>query len=320
MTKEARKYKEFNVDYLAILKSDTDGKRCPFDLEPYIKICQQKEVSKRVVKYNGEIARLQQIVKIDNKLLMDNLEKEKDLWRLDFIRIKTFSMSGVADEDGKYDEYYLAERLNDKQYLADPTTCIYDNNLKILIVARNRDGVLPSGILEFFKKITKENSLLYGILPTKTTFSKANSNIYRTLAIGINDIDKLDSRAENFLKKRCKSVFGAIKSLAPFGNANLRLSLSMGDRPRKYGMKSQKINEELQALIESDINNISKLNVSSRANEDTNIEEIDLLQDKIHDKFKLGYSRKDLITHDKLYNGLLNSFNKMYKLVHQSKG
>ncbi|KOA89591.1 DUF6731 family protein [Clostridium botulinum] len=321
MNKVNTKYKEFNVDYLAILKTNENGENEPFDLVPYIKKCQQRAVAKRTVNYNGEVARLQKIIKLnsENIVLMDNLEKEENLWRLDFIRIKKFSMTGVADENGEYDEYYLAEKLNNNQYLADPTSCIYDGDLKIFIIARNRDGVLPSGILEFFKKVTNNKTLQYGILPTKTTFSKVNTNIYRNLAIGIDNIDKLENNSKSFLKTRCKTVFGALTSLAPFGNINLRLTLSMGQRPKGDGMHNQIVSEELQALIESNIENISKLSISSRADEDTKIEEIDLLQDKIHDKFKLGYSKKDLITHDRLYDALVQSYNKLYKLVHKIK-
>lgn len=321
MNKDNRKYKEFNVDYLPILKTNNNGENEPYDLVPFIKKCQQKPVAKRTVNYNGEVARLQKITELtsENIVLMDNLKEEKNLWRLDFIRIKTFSMTGVADENGEYDEYYLAKKLNDNQYLADPTSCIYDGNLKMFIIARNKDGVLPSGILEFFKRVTGDKTLQYGILPTKTTFSKANSNIYRSIAIGIDNIDKLEDESKIFFKKRCKSVFGALTSLAPFGNTNLRLTLSMGQRPKKDGMKNQKIDDELQALIESGIENISKLSISSRADEDTKIEDIDLLQDKIHDKFKLGYSKTDVITHNKLYGALLESYNKLYGLVHKTK-
>ncbi|NFO14847.1 hypothetical protein FDB34_11705 [Clostridium botulinum] len=242
MNKKRPTYKNFHIDYLPLLNEDKLGNTEPFNLLPYIEMCCKKDVSKRVSNYNGEVCRLQDIENI--KILPEKLH-ERDLWKLNFVRIKTNSMTGVANEDGSYDPEYIAKKLSDKDYLAEPTTCIYDSAYNTIIISRNRDGILPSGILEFFKKITGIRSLKFGIIPTKTTFSKANTNIYRNISIGIDDLDKLDERSKTFLEKRCNSVFGAITALKPYQNINLRLNLSMGKANKKQGMNVQKVNEEL---------------------------------------------------------------------------
>ncbi|WP_346879293.1 DUF6731 family protein [Clostridium sp. UBA7791] len=307
-----KKQREFQVDYLRIFEEKINSKdeiitNSPFNLSLYFNDISEIEVKKRVKNYNNEVIRLQSIEKIQEPT--DNLKKCKDLWELHFIRIKTNSISGIATPDGEYDEKLLTEKLDDNQYLAESTACLYDGEKNLFVIARNRDAVLPSAILEFFKKILNNQHLNYAILPNNTNLKSKKSCIYRKLVIGMKDMSTLNDKDKSYLKVNIPAVYNAINGFDGYGYCNIKIELTMGDEPKNISMNNQLVKKTGYKLMESGIENLNKVEISSKENADTKVETIDLINNKIKDKFTVGYSRSEPILYADVIIKLLTSYN-----------
>jgi len=314
---EQKKYKEYQIDYLQIFNEelDTNGNvisNYPVDISGCLEKCLTIDPAQRIKKHKGEIIRLQYLEKIDN--LEDNLEKSNNIWLLHFIRIKVNMLSAIATNDGKFSETLLDEKLEKNQHLAETTGCLYDADNNLLIVARNRDGVMPSVILEFVRSMSNNKHLNFGVIPNEVNVKSKNVNIYRRLIIGMKDINNMGVREMNILKN-IPSVFGAIKSFQGYGYYNIKIELSMGSAPKYSGMNSEKLKDTSLKLMESDLPNISKLEIASKEDTDSNIETIDLLNNKIKDNINIGYTRSNPVSINKIKNGLLNSYDKKKSLI-----
>ena len=156
--------------------------------------------------------------------------------------------------------------------------------------------------------------ITYGVIPNEVKVKSKESSIYRRLIIGINDVDKMTERDNNILKK-IKSVYGAINSFKGYGYCNIKIELSMGTAPKNESMNNKKIKDTSVLLMESDLESLNKLEISAKDEADTSVEVIDLLNNKVKDKFSIGYSREEPIVFDTLKQNLLNSYNKKINVI-----
>ena len=145
IVKERKRYKEFHVDYLQTYeeKYNKDGEIISNDLKdisPILELCAAEKVEKRIKEYKGDVIRLQHIEKLTG--LTNKLTGCKNIWVLQFIRIKLANLSGIATNSGVYSETLLKDKLDSDQYLADSTVCLYDADKQLFIIAINYTGVL----------------------------------------------------------------------------------------------------------------------------------------------------------------------------------
>lgn len=316
-SKEIKKYKEFQVDYLRLFeeKLDKEGKiisNNPVDITEVLEKCKKDKVEKRIRQHKGDIIRLQNVEKLT--MLSDNLEKCKNIWSLHFIRIKVNVLSGVATNTGEFSETLLNEKLEENQHLAESTVCLYDADNQLLIISRNRDGVMPSAIIEYFRTVSKNKMITFGIIPNDVKISSKKSSIYRKLIIGVKDVDTMESKHMKTLKN-IPSVFSAINAFQGYGYCNIKIELSMGTAPKNESMNNKKLKDTSLKLIEADIPNLNKLEVSSKEESESSIEVIDLLNNKVKDSFKVGFTRKDPILFSKLQQNLLIAYNRKKGII-----
>lgn len=316
-SKEIKKYKEFQVDYLRLFEEvlNNDGKvisNNPVDISEVLEKCNKDSVEKRIRQHKGDIIRLQNIEKVT--MLPDKLEECKNIWSLHFIRIKVNVLSGVATNSGDFSETLLNEKLEENQHLAESTACLYDADNQLLIISRNRDGVMPSVIIEYFRSVAKNKMITFGVIPSDIKVSSKKSSIYRKLIIGINDVDTMESKHMKALKN-IPSVFSAINGFKGYGYCNIKIELSMGSAPKNESMNNEKLKDTSLKLIESDIPNLNKLEISSKEESGSSIEVIDLLNNKVKDSFKIGFTRKDPILFSKLQQNLIVSYNKKKEII-----
>ena len=309
--KDIKKYKEFQIDYLRIFEEILSNEdiitNLPFDMTSLLINYTNTPIKERKINYKGEIIRLQEVIKINS--LSSNLTQCENLWKLNFVRIKTKSLSAITTEDGGFDETLLSKKLDETQYLAESTACLYDTDKNLFVIARNRDAVLPSGILEFIKKTSEQKNLTFAIIPNIVNIKSQSSCIYRSLIIGINDAKTMSKKDSGFLKNNIPSVYNAIKSFEGYGYCNIKIELKMGSAPRKKGMSNSLVKGTSMQLMESDIPNINKLEISSKDDEGTAVETIDLLNNKVKDCFKIGFSRSNPILYKDVTDSLLDSYN-----------
>jgi len=315
---EKKKYKEFQVDYLRVFEETLNSKgdviaNKPFPMESLLIKYNITPVKERRIEYKDEVIRLQDVIKLNS--LSGNLTSCKNLWDLNFVRIKTKSLSAIATEDGGYDETLLNKTLGKNQYLAESTACLYDSDKQLFVIARNRDAVLPSGILEFLKRTSQHKNLTFAIIQNEENVKSQSSYIYRSLIIGIKDAKNIKKKDSIFLQNKIPSVFNAIKSFEGYGYYNIKIELSMGAAPKKVSMNNTLVKDTSLQLMESAIPNISKLEISSKADEGTSVETIDLLNNKVKDNFKIGFTRTDPLLKKDVTKSLLDSYNSKKVLI-----
>lgn len=233
-----------------------------------------------------------------------------------FIKIKVNQTSLIAMNDGGVSETLLNEKLEASQHLAESTACLYDADKNMLIIARNRDGVMPSVIIDFLRYVTRNRKLTYGIIPSSENIKSNEAKIYRRVLIGIKDLDKLQKNEKKKLFD-IKSVGAALKGFEGYGYCNIKIELSMGKAAKNQSMSNNEVNEVTMELMESGVENITKLELSTKEDTESNIETIDLLNNKIKDNFSLGYTRREPITFEKSKNKLLESYNRKKETIYR---
>ncbi|MGG7060285.1 DUF6731 family protein, partial [Clostridium tertium] len=232
------------------------------------------------------------------------------------IKFKDSEIFGLANENGDYDEDELEKLLNSNEntkYLASPTPCIYDEDKNILIMPRNKEGVSSSSILEFMRKVCRNKNLDFGYISTTHELDFNSDITIRNIELSINNLTLMSQYSESKISKEAPSVGAIISSYKKIGCDTAKIGATMGDK-KNAGLTLNTAHDML-ALSRSECDNIIRLKLGVQSPTSRRITYIDLLHDKLTDKFTVSYSSKNRIKSDTILSKLLNSYNIKYNQV-----
>lgn len=268
--------KDINIDFYAVYYQEYDKNKnivheYLYDIKPILDKALETKVKDRCFNYNNETARLQQIELVDN------------LWQLQFVRIRKDYTTGLATDDGEFKNL----GLKDNQGLGESVSAIYDSEVCVLTVQRNRDGMLPSGILEFLQKAIKDDGIIFKpIIKDKDLSKFKKDSIYRRIEIGFVNL-KPDTKINTKLKV-LSSLFKSIKEYEP---VNFEINLGVGRSLKSMTLKPEEIRQTILDLNEHV--NVNKLMIHYNENSDTNIEKVDLIKNRLRDNFSISYKKDE---------------------------
>lgn len=244
------KSKEITFDYYQPL--NTDDKQ--FNLMKLINFMEEQAFQERVMEYkDGNKVRLSGI-KYHSNYISDSLKipLSYPLLQLIFTRIRP-ELPGIASETSP-DLEPLELPTNKK--LGENVNVLYDEELNLLLIQKNRDGVSVSGIEKFFNSLLKEDPLKVCFAPliNKDTFSKLQqANICKSITIRL--VDTSDSQIKEWVKSNPASLANIINiANNSVSTANLQAEFLL--RPKNKNEASFSI-ANMKKLVKSSFGLIS---------------------------------------------------------------
>lgn len=312
MKKIKRLTRTFNIDFISLCEAKTDQEKyeiTPFNLRFCLKSLKEAKNKNNIIDktINGEKIRLQEIYNMPKSELLSfsNLMNETSIWILIFLKFKDSELIGLADDNGNFDEDAF-DGLG--KHIASPTVCLYHETQNILAIARNKEGVTSSEILEFFRRIFKKTDLDCTPIVKGKNLQLSDIELFKNLDISFGELNTISQSTKAKITEVAPSVSSAILATETFGFNSMTLKGSMGD-DREAGFK-ECAGSELLALSMLELKNLRHLKLGVKIKGQKHIETIDLINDRLTDQFSITYNQGQRIKISSVLYKLLESYNK----------
>jgi len=205
--------------------------------------------------------------------------------------------------------------INDNERIAEETVCLYDATTNIFIAEINRNAVSVSNITNIFNKFVdnKEDYIEFVPMGELNAFEKAiaqKTSYYLNLRLtNVGDMDINNKITENESIKNIVSMANSLTVPQEYA-VQVEISLRITENTKKHGF----INEKLKALLQklrpmiSD-GKVDKLNLKGYNFSDDKMEELNLIENIIHDKQNFIISAQNrFISSDKIFHAMVSNY------------
>lgn len=303
------KTKKIRFDYFMSYSEEDEPQQV--NLIPYLEFLSGLTLTDRIMPYvDGHSIRLSQIRYHANYQPNDKAPLPFPLWELTFTRMRSDvpGTTRTALPDLKPID------LEDDEYIAEDTVVLYDPTIHYLLIQRNRTGAPPSVIKAFFNRLHRdgEPNVDLQIVTRDNPFERAkNHHFHHAFTMRVKNI-----RNSEFIR----SVQGnpTLNTLVQIGKnlsteqeypVQAELILKIPARNPEKTLKHTAhttILNMLNPLIDSDI--IDKLKVTGRTDEESALEEVDLVEDVLREWLIFSLENQRLIPATTIFDKLSNSF------------
>lgn len=273
MRKRQATYDYFRIERIHIDAKDGIAKIDEnYNIEKLLKLLMKESPLERVARISGDPVRMQV------------LEKDDYVYKMQFLRIREDVVPGIASDDGKY----ATMTLDEGKHIAEYNAALFDPQKAIFVLHRNRNALAPSRISAYLSRFLGEGNdvNLKPLINQDSINTLLKKPIYRTLRV------KLIGHETTNKKNSLHQLFKPAKTM----NSNkLDIVFSIG-RGKKG--ESLDIEETRKLIIEAySDENVDRIDVAYKDDEDSRVETIDLLKDKrkdqhifeLEDNIKLEY-------------------------------
>ena len=284
------RFESFYVSYKCKTDNDDDLDRA-FDLRLWIKKSGKLSLEARTFDYYQEQARLDKMGYGD----------KSGYWYLNFVRLRETNIPSKVTIDKEAEPI----ELDDDEYIGEDSTALYDENNHILMLQRNRYSLGPNGIEEYLNLLYDDENIdifLRPIRPQNIKEKIKKAKYYRRLVIRFSDI-----RNENYKSSESSSIKNMIKTFCKYDAVNAEIVISMGNT-RKDTLSRETVYDTLQEVYKNK-NIISKAELTQKDTDDTNVEVIDLFEDKLHDFIYFHLDRKQTLSCEYVSEEMKNKYN-----------
>lgn len=263
-----------------------------YELHPLLDALTRMDVVDRTYNYRGELARLQVV----NRHRIG----PRSCWELQLLRLRQAQLPGIANDDG---EYEIME-LEDDEYVGEEVSVLYDEQLSIMVIQRNRNSLSPSGIEEFLNLMAPdENIRLEPIIPREEALELKNGDYIRSFNLSIADIREMQLTDGN-----SSSIREIVASIRERYNAiSVSIKISLGQRGRKSD--SLTLDEVAAAINDcSGSNGVTRMVLAKKDAEDARVEVYDLIDKRVSGYASCNYDRECPITHTRVFPLIAENF------------
>ena len=216
-------------------------------------------------------------------------DEREEVWEMQILHLREKILPGIADDGGSYELI----QLEDNQYPAESTTIIYDPKNYTIYMQRNIYGISikttemyiqmlsPIGTQVLLKPISNGNNI------RKVTDDKK----YRKIILVADSAMEQDGQ-------RQESLSQIIRAAREYQGRIVKVEIGFG-RQRTGYLNAKKAAQLVREAYS--YNGTLNLAVRVAENEDTQVETIDLLDDRECFRINIEYSRANPITHSRLY-------------------
>lgn len=286
--------KKIKIEYYKLYCAEDNGNGFgddkAFDLLIWMKRAMKLTLEERAKEYYQEKARL------DNAYY----DSKRNLWILSFSRLRETNIPNIA----KVDREAEAIELDDDEYIGETAYAIYDEQRKILVLQRNIHSLGPTGIEQYMNLIWSEPTKMIFLRPIKVSNTRQTAKDaaeIRNITVRFADMKKQNKFGKD------KTITKLFDALNQYDGVNAQITITMGNERNKSLDKST-INDTIdEALKYRD--SISKLEVSLKRDESSNVEVLDLFQQKLYDFIFVNIEKRKTLSMEYLISRMSDKYN-----------
>lgn len=236
----------------------------------------------------------------NEKIRIQELKKAGEYWEILILKLRDEVMPGIADDNGNYS----IAILEDGKYYCESTSMLYDPENGVLVMQRNRYGLQASNVevlLNIINIDDKIKIILKPIINKDKIKLLDNGHAYRSLEIGI------VNNMEQDVVENSNGIIGVLNNFQKYKGNNVSIRIGYNKRCKKDECLDSNLVIDTINELYGNIH-INKLKTSIKFNDDTKVETIDLLDDRIYDYENLTYCKENPITHDRVINILIQLY------------
>lgn len=236
----------------------------------------------------------------NEKIRIQELKKAGEYWEILILKLRDEVMPGIADDNGNYS----IAILEDGKYYCESTSMLYDPENGVLVMQRNRYGLQASNVevlLNIINIDDKIKIILKPIINKDKIKLLDNGHAYRSLEIGI------VNNMEQDVVEDSNGIMGVLNNFQKYKGNNVSIRIGYNKRCKKDECLDSNLVIDTINELYGNIH-INKLKTSIKFNDDTKVETIDLLDDRIYDYENLTYCKENPITHDRVINILIQLY------------
>lgn len=290
-----KKTVQFNLFKAFFLKRDQDGtsREHTYDLSKMLQHVADHPFSETKKKILGE-THMFHVCRRDEQLRV---------WELQILHLREKNLPGIADEDGAYELL----RLPDHQFPAESTTLLYDENDYTIYLQRNIYGTSVKALEEFLRLISPEGiSVLLKPITSGARIQKMTpSTLFRKVILTADSMQLSDDQKDG-------TLWGIIHNFGKYQGRIVKIELGFG-RQRQGLLNSAEVNKLIHEAYS--FAGTQSLRVSAAEDEDASFDPINLLDDLANYQIPIEFSRRNPITHDRLYRMCLADYKKAHGLL-----
>lgn len=265
---------------------ENGGVEAVYNLGPLLKFISDGRINDTRRTIFGDLY-LFHVCKYDEKL---------KLWELQILHLREKILPGIADTDGSYELI----QLDDKQYPAESTTILYDEEHCTLFMQRNVYGLSIRNFEIYLQLLSPENTLvLLKAIKTGNRLGKIQAtNLYRRVLL-VADTDELNEEHGEM------SLAKTLKSFGKYQGRMVKIELGFGHQ-RTGRLNSGAVSSLVREAY--NFNGTRNLEVRVSDPDDVSFETINLLDDRATYLIDIKFSRDNPITHKRLFKACLAEY------------
>ena len=272
--------------------SGHNGPDILFDLTKWISKIDKLSLEERTIPYKDEKARLDRM----------KFNKEYEYWHLEFLKLRETNIPNKA----KINSVAEPISLDEDEYIGENVNALYDDEINILALQRNKFSLSVSAIEYYINEIWKKDEgveiYLRPILPQSAYELIKKKGAYRKIEVRFNDV-RHSSFADS-AKSPLKNVFNSIKEYRCIG---AEVSLSMGHFRNDY-LDGATVNETIDDIYANkDV--FSRAEIHYKDDIDDTIEILDLFADKWHDFIFILIEKRESIISGYVFSEMAKKYN-----------
>ncbi len=304
--------KKVRFDYFRVMSSDYDivnnavsMERTLFDLSQLLIRARGMEPVDTTYTLYGEDVRIQQIQRFDWSHPITGIEKE--LWKLQILRIRSNVLPGIATNTGEFNPL----NLDDDEYVGEDVAVLYDPDFHLIMIQRNRNSLSPSGIEQYLNRIYDDPHHLISFSPIPIPdFMRdiGQGDIIKKVVLSLST-----TNIDEDILPRNSAIARIICGARQCGAVNMTINISMGRGKNPNSLD----HDEVLGLSNADINEnvVTKYEVYKKTNQDAHVEVVDLMSGILRDEENFQYSRAYPINYSRIIDCMFAKYIDRLELI-----
>lgn len=262
-----------------------------FDLINLMTELKDKRVSDREIYHNQEKIRMDKI----------RVDPKTEYGVIHFTRLRDTNVPAITKE---MVEEFEDLGLESDEFIAEGVSCIYDDEINILMVQRNIYSVSPSGIEFYLNSFNSKEDELIELRPVtyKNAFRRGKGkNIYRSFHIKTADVKKSPSvfSMENPISR-------AFKELQGLDGYDIEITIKAA-RGKESKLNKRRMESVLDDF-EHEKKSLSKAEITYKDSDEAKVEKVDLLKGRIFTFLPFTVIPKQFLNPDVVETDMINVY------------
>jgi len=272
-----------------------------FDLERWINSAIGINLQNRTFGYNQDQARLDRAVFIG----------DYGLWFLNFLRLR----GNIVPSSATLTTEAEPLTLGDDEYIGEDVVGLYDADNYVLILQRNRFSIGPSGIESYLNTLWHQDPASQGEIIYLRPIRGLNAldrarhmETYRKLSIRFADIQN-----RHFIQNEASPLGRLIDAFSCYNAVNAEITVTVG-RTRE-SLHPETVYDTLDELGQNR-DHLTKVELAAVGIDDTRVETIDLLEDKLNDIASFRLEDREVLTNSRIADKMSDLYrNRRYEIL-----